>query len=283
MKIINPNSLKQELIVTLLMIPTIGVIILIGYFAVQYYGDKVGVSITIVLLLAIFPTLMIVGNIIQIIKFKTKNTNLDSLDSGTHEIVGRIKPIGKLVESPTGKKCVFYSSFWLNTVYVGSGDSGNYKELLVSEQYDNCTFVVEDKNSNIELDLSKLNTHAIRICDIDKLKIKNSQRSDPIGNIKSERYEEVVLMPNDEFYFNGTIEEVIIKEADKTSAKPIPPLLTKTPTGSKLFKVIKAKLIGNKSEKKLIKKRINKIIIALVVLIIFLMVAVGLHSTKFME
>ena len=95
MKIINPNSLKQELIVTLLMIPTIGVIILIGYFAVQYYGDKVGVSITIVLLLAIFPTLMIVGNIIQIIKFKTKNTNLDSLDSGTHEIVGRIKPIGK--------------------------------------------------------------------------------------------------------------------------------------------------------------------------------------------
>jgi len=224
-----------------------------------------------------------VFNILAIVKIKKKNTNLNSLDSGSHEIVGKIKPIGKLVESPTGVKCVYYASFWINTVYEGSGEHQNALELIVKEKHENCTFVIVGEYGNIELDLSNLKTELIRFSDISKRKINNSGSSNPVGNIKSQKYEEVVLMPNDDFYYNGTIEEVVKNEGDKTSAMSIPPLLTEIPTGSKLFKIIKANLIANKSENKLIKKKKNIILIALVVFIVFLMIAFGLHSTKFIE
>ncbi len=283
MKVIRRYTRRDEVIGSLLLIPTIGAIVLFGYFAVQYYGDEVGVYITIVLLIAIFPALAIVFNILAIVKIKKKNTNLNSLDTGSHEIVGKIKPIGKLVKSPTGINCVYYASFWIDTVYEGSGEHRNALELLVKEKYENCTFVIEDEYDKIELDLTNLKTELIRFYDINKKKLKNSGSANPIGNVRSENYEEVVMMPNDDFYFNGTIEEVIKNDFDETSVISVPPLLTEIPTGKKLFKIIKAELIGNKSEKKLIKKKINIIIIALFIFIVFFMIALGLHSTKFME
>ena len=72
MKVIRRYTRRDEVIGSLLLIPTIGAIVLFGYFAVQYYGDEVGVYITIVLLLAIFPALAIVFNILAIVKIKKK-------------------------------------------------------------------------------------------------------------------------------------------------------------------------------------------------------------------
>ena len=275
----NSLTFKREIIASLILILMFCGFAAICYFiTVPYYNDERGWVIPVLIFFAGVFLLAVILNIkLQIKIKKTVNTPLNSLTSGDHEIIGKVKPIGKVIKSPTGQECVYYTAFWTNQIYVGGEETGRFEEILIQEEKDYCSFVIEDEYGNVELDLSELNHNSLRFSDLKKLSLKNLQ-SEPIGNIESQKYEEIILKHGDNFYFNGSIEEV---KYDDFKSPPVitktPPLLKRVPTGAEKYKITKTLIIGNKSEEKIINKRNKIIVISFVLYVLFAVPAIILH------
>jgi hypothetical protein len=279
MKKHNSLTFKQELISSLILILIFcGFGAICFFITVPYYNDERGWIIPVLIFFAGVCLLAVILNVKLKVKIQnTVNTPLNSLTSGDHEIIGKVKTIGKVIKSPTGQECVYYSAFWINQIYIGTGESGRYEEILIQEEKDYCTFVIEDEYGNVELDLSEFNHNSLRVSDLKKVSLKNLQ-SKPIGNVESQKYEEIILKNGDEFYFNGSIEEM--KFNDNKSPLVLtktPPLLKRIPTGAKKYKITKTVIIGNKSEEKIIHNRNKIIVIAFVLFVLFATPAIMLH------
>ena len=115
MKELNSLTSKQGLIGSLILLLVFcGFGAFCFFITVPYYNDERGWIIPVLTFFAGICLLVVILDVKLKIKIQnTANTPLNSLTSGDHEIIGKVKPVGKVIKSPTGQDCVFYSAFWI--------------------------------------------------------------------------------------------------------------------------------------------------------------------------
>ena len=267
--------------------------IVVMFVAKPYYNDGRALGVPFLILLSGIFLLLAFAFRKQMLRVVNKPTTpMNSLSSGDVEIVGKVKPVGKTIISPTGQNCVYYAAYWIDTVVVShTSENTHTTSVQVGHEVSNSSFVIIDQYGEAELDFSDVQYHSVQglwINEFKSIKCSNSKRN-PIGGKISDSYNEFNLKAGDDFYYNGVIEE---SQNEIAALPPIindqPPLLTKIPTGARKWK-LKGGIIGNKPEEQI--KNKNKIMMvgSFVVSMLFLMLAVIFHVVpldtiqKFME
>ena len=272
-------------LIVVIFIILLGIVVM--FVARPYYNDGRALGVPFLILLSGTFLLLAFAFRRQMLRVvKKPTTPINTLSSGDVEIVGKVKPVGKTIISPTGQNCVYYAAYWIDTVVVSrTSENTHTASVQVGHEVSNSSFIIIDQYGEAELDFSDVQYHSVQglwINEFKSIKCSNSKRN-PIGGKISDSYNEFNLKAGDDFYYNGVIEEY------KNEIAPLPPiindqppLLTKIPTGAQKWK-LKGGILGNKPEVQIKNKYKIMMVGSFIFSMIFLVLALNLHMQTSFE
>ena len=118
--------------------------IVVMFVAKPYYNDGRALGVPFLILLSGIFLLLAFAFRKQMLRVVNKPTTpMNSLSSGDVEIVGKVKPVGKTIISPTGQNCVYYAAYWIDTVVVShTSENTHTTSVQVGHEVSNSSFVI---------------------------------------------------------------------------------------------------------------------------------------------